>query len=104
METRKYVLNANIFLGYIFGRKFQDVAKELIAKAIIPTAKVRIHAIKMAGHGHKKSGYPEFTDCLYHSLALLNDAIFITNDKKHLAKVKNFGNIRLLSEVTINDE
>ena len=52
----------------------------------------------MARHGHGKSGYPEFTDCLYHSVALLNDAIFVTNDKKHVAKVKDFGSIVLLSK------
>jgi len=153
MENKKYVLDANVFLEYIFGRKLQNVAKKLIEQAIaeeieliipslaldeisevlcgnmnsidkvelhlrflekliyegmikvvIPTTKVRVHAIKMARQGHKKSGYPEFTDCLYHSLALLNDAIFITNDKKHMAKLKDWGNIQLLSLLEIKDK
>lgn len=152
-SKRRYVLDANVFLEYMFGRKFQDVAKGLIAKAIsgenelmipslaldeisevlcgnmddlykvtihlrfleklvlegwlkviIPTSRVRIHAIKMARQGHRKSGYPEFTDCLYHSLALLNNAVFITNDKRHFAKVRDAGNISLLSELAINND
>ncbi len=153
MENRRYVLDANVFLEYIFGRKLQDVAKRLISQAIVekneiiipslaideisevlcgnmddidkgathlrylekliyegvlkvvvPTTKVRVQAIRMARQGHRKGGFPEFTDCLYHSLALFNDATFITNDRTHMAKVKSFGNIKLLSEVTIDDE
>ncbi len=148
MENKRYVLDANVFLEYIFGRKLQNIAKKLISQAItgekeiiipslvldeisevlcgnmndldkvtvhiryleeliyeeilrvvIPTTKIRIHAMKMAREGHKKSGYPEFNDCLYHALALFNDAVFITNDRKHFAKVKRFGHIQLLSDV-----
>ena len=147
MENKKYVLDANVFLEIIFGRKFKDVAKRILEKAIlneidiiipslaldeisevlcgnvndeeiiathlnyldklilkdvikivIPNAKVRLKAIDMARFGNKKSGYPEYSDSLYHSLAIANKAIFITNDKKHFAKVKNFGAIRLLSD------
>ncbi len=149
MENKKYVLDANVFLEYIFNRKFKDIAIGLISQAIkgkheliipslaldeitevlcgnlnhidkisshlhflekliyegflkvvIPTSRVRLQAIKMARQGNKKSGYPEFTDCLYHALALLNDAVFITNDRKHFAKVKNSGNIVLLSDIS----
>jgi len=148
MEYKRYVLDANVFLEYIFGRKLQNIAKKLISQAItgeieiiipslaldeisevlcgnmndldkvtthlhylekliyeeilkiiIPTTKIRIYAMKMARQGHKKSGYPQFSDCLYHALALLNDAVFITNDKRHFAKVKKFGHIQLLSDV-----
>ena len=147
-ENKRFVLDANVFLEYIFNRKLRDIAIELISQAIkekyeliipslaldeisevlcgninhidkisthlkflerliyegflkvvIPNSKVRLQAIKMARQGHKKSGYPEFTDCLYHSLAILNDAVFITIDRKHFAKVKHSGNIVLLSEL-----
>ena len=151
MRNKKYVLDANIFLEIIFGRKLQVIAKKIIEKAIlneieiiipgialdeisevlcgnvndeqiiethlnyidkliindvikvvIPSAKVRMQAIKMARIGNKKSGYPEYSDSLYHSLALINKATFITNDKKHFAKVKNLGRIKLLSDLDEN--
>ncbi len=151
MEDKRYVLDANVFLEYIFGRKLQSIAKGLISqpimgeneliipslaldeisevlcgnmndadrvaihlnyleeliservlKVMVPTTKVRIHAIKMARQGNKKSGYPEFSDCLYHSLALFSDAVFITNDKKHLAKMGNIGHIQLLSNIGVH--
>ena len=85
-------------------RYLEKLVYEGFLKVVIPTVKIRIHAIKMARQGHIKSGYPEYTDCLYHALALFNDAIFITNDKRHIAKVKNFGNIKLLSKVTIQNK
>ncbi len=152
-KNKRYVLDANVFLEYIFGRKYQNIAKKLISQAItgeneiiipslaldeisevlcgnmndldkitthlryleklvyeeilkivIPTAKIRIHAMKMARQGHKKSGYPEFTDCLYHAVALFNDALFITNDRKHFAKVKDFGHIQLLPDVISDND
>ena len=54
-------------------------------------------AERLAPTGNQKSGYPELTDCLYHALAILNDAIFITNYQKHICKVKQFGHIQGLS-------
>lgn len=147
MESKKkYVLDANIFLEYIYGRTLQDLAQKLLIQAItgeieifipslaldeisevlcgnmdnieqiashlhyiekliyeeiikvfVPNTKVRLKAIEIARYGSKKGGYPDFTDSLYHALAILQQAIFITNDKKHLAKAKDFGHIQLLS-------
>ena len=148
MASRKYVLDANVFLEYIFGRDLQSIAKHIISQAIlgqvviiisslvldeisevlcgnmnsidqvashlryleklvyegilkivVPTVKIRLQAIRMARQGNKKSGYPEFTDCLYHALAILNDAIFITNDKRYFSKVQSYGHIQLLSSL-----
>lgn len=152
MANNQYVLDANIFLEYIFCRSLQDNAKRILEDAIlekiqiivpslvldeitevlcgnlndikdvechlryieklveqeilqivVPNIEVRIKAIKMARIGNKKCGYPELTDCLYHALAILNDAVFITNDKKHLYKVKEFGHIQELSRYGGND-
>ena len=147
MANRTYVLDANIFLEYIYNRPLQNkarnilrdailkridillpslvldeitevlcgnineidvvnshlhyierLAKEGVLKIVIPNTDVRMKAIEIARTGHKKSGYPEFTDCLYHSLAIVNNAVFITNDKRHISKVKSFGYIKELSE------
>ncbi len=146
MVNKIYVLDANVFLEYIYNRSLQSkskdiikdailekieiilpslvldeitevlcgnldnlnevykhlryiekLAREEIVKVVVPNTDVRMKAIEMARTGHEKSGYPEFTDCLYHSLAIMNDAIFITNDKKHISKVKSFGHIQELS-------
>lgn len=75
----------------------EKLAREEIIKIVVPNTDVRMKAVEMARTGRKKSGYPEFTDCLYHSLAIMNGAIFITNDKKHISKVKSFGHIQELS-------
>ena len=146
MANRLYVLDANVFLEYIFDRSLQKIskqilrdailgeieivlpslvldeitevlcgnlnsiedleshlryieklAKEEIIKIVVPNTDVRMKAIGIARVGHKKSGYPELTDSLYHSLAILNNAVFITNDKKYISKVKTFGHIQELS-------
>jgi len=48
-------------------------------------------------HGNSRSGYPTFSDSLYHAIALQEECLFITADNKHLAKTqKEFGHISLL--------
>lgn len=147
MTSKRYVLDANVFLEYICNRSLQNKAKQIIQDAIlekiqvmvpslvldeitevlcgnmeniqsvemhlqyiekiaesemlniiVPNTKIRMKAVELARTGNKKSGYPELTDCLYHALAIMNDAVFITNDKRHIEKVKHFGHIIKLSD------
>ena len=147
MTNKCCVLDANVFLEYIYNRSLQEKAKQIIQDAIlkkiqvmvpsllldeitevlcgnmdnienvelhlqyiekiaksevlniiVPNTKVRMKAVELARTGNKKSGFPELTDCLYHALAIMNDAVFITNDKRHIAKVKRFGHIVKLSD------
>ena len=146
MVSNRYVLDANVFLEYIYAKSLNKKAKQILQDAIleqiqilvpslaldeitevlcgnldnlsevqthlryieklanqavlhivVPNSKVRMKAIELARTGNQKSGYPELTYCLYHALAILNDAIFITNDQKHICKVKQFGHIQELS-------
>ena len=55
---------------------------------------------KMTKHGHKKSGFPSFYDCIYHALAIHEKCTFITSDEKHFDKThKKFGHVKLLKNV-----
>ncbi len=97
------VLCGNVNDEKIIAAHFNYIDKLIlngIIKVVIPSTKVRLEAIKMARIGNKKSGYPEYSNSLYHTLAILNNATFITNDKKHFAKVKNLGAIKLLCDLS----
>lgn len=76
----------------------ETLATERSLHIVVPDSMVRMKAITIARTGNPKSGYPELTDSLYHALAILNDAVFITNDRRHIAKVNEFGHIMALSE------
>ncbi len=65
---------------------------------VVPNLAIRMKAIEIARTGNLKSGYPELSDSLYHALAIVNDAIFITNDSKHVAKVSRFGHVEKLAD------
>jgi predicted nucleic acid-binding protein len=80
-------------------RYIEELAKQNALHIVVPNCEVRMKAIEIARVGSKKSGFPEFTDSLYHALAILNDAVFVTNDKKHIRKVEKFGHIIELSEL-----
>lgn len=49
-------------------------------------------------HGHEKSGFPTMYDSVYHAMAIINDGVFITSDKRHYEKTKSFGHIILLKD------
>ena len=76
----------------------ETLAKQEVLNIVIPNSAVRMKAIEIARTGNSKSGYPGIMDSLYHALAILNDAVFITNDKKHIKKVKVYGHIQQLSQ------
>ncbi|NWH05042.1 type II toxin-antitoxin system VapC family toxin [Desulfobacter latus] len=69
----------------------EKMAHSGVLNIIVPNCSVRMKAIELARTGNNKSGYPELTDCLYHALAIINKAVFITNDKRHIAKILRFG-------------
>ena len=60
----------------------------------------RKKAVEIIANGHVKSGYPSIYDAIFHAVALCNDAIFVTADKRHYAKTKMLGHICLLSELS----
>lgn len=55
-------------------------------------------AMQMAEDGHDKTGYPSIYDSAYHALAIAHDGVFITADKRHIAKAKQYGHVALLKD------
>ncbi|MCD2449004.1 type II toxin-antitoxin system VapC family toxin [Methylicorpusculum oleiharenae] len=58
-------------------------------------------ALQIIGSGHDKSGYPSIYDAIFHAMALCNNAVLVTADKRHYAKTQELGSIRLLSELKV---
>jgi len=52
--------------------------------------------VDITQEGHPKSGYPTFSDSMYHAVAIKENALFITADRRHYEKTKHLGNIQLL--------
>ena len=49
-----------------------------------------LKAIEICESGNKKSGFPSFYDSSYHALAITNNCILITSDKRHISKTHQF--------------
>ncbi len=56
-------------------------------------------ALEIISQGHPSSGYPSIYDAIFHAMALCNDAIFITADRRHYEKTKQLGSIYLLNSM-----
>lgn len=76
----------------------EQLVNEKVLLVVVPSLAIRMKAIEIARTGNSKSGYPELSDSLYHALAIVNDAIFVTNDFKHVAKVNRFGHVEKLAD------
>ena len=57
--------------------------------------------LAMTRQGHAKSGFPTFSDSLYHAIAIKEDALFITADRRHYEKTKHLGNIEMFSQLML---
>ncbi len=55
-------------------------------------------ALTISNTGHAKSGFPTFYDSSYHALAVTSGGVFLTADKRHVAKTVTFGSVVLLYE------
>ncbi len=59
----------------------------------------RNKAVQIIAGGHAKSGYPSIYDAIFHAMALCNDGILVTADKRHYTKTQALGSICLLSDI-----
>lgn len=76
----------------------EQLVNEKALLIVVPNLAIRMKAIEIARTGNPKSGYPELSDSLYHALAIVNDATFVTNDSKHVAKVNRLGHVEKLAD------
>lgn len=64
----------------------------------IPNKSIWLQAEYICRCGHKKSGFPTMYDSIYHAMAIINDGVLITSDKRHYEKTRSFGHIALLKQ------
>lgn len=57
-----------------------------------------LKAAEIVESAHPKSGFPSMYDAIYHAMAIESSGVFVTADRKHYEKTKNFGHIALLSD------
>ncbi len=53
---------------------------------------------EISSRGNDRSGYPAMYDSIYHAIAIERQGCFITADRKHFSKAKDFGSIVLLPQ------
>jgi predicted nucleic acid-binding protein len=90
LDDRQKVQQHLLYLEQLVNRKSLLI--------VVPSLAIRMKAIEIARTGNPKSGYPELSDSLYHALAIVNEAIFVTNDSKYVAKVNKFGHVEKLAD------
>lgn len=56
-------------------------------------------ALQIISQGHPNCGYPSIYDAIFHAMAICNNAIFITADRRHYEKTKQLGSICLLNKL-----
>ena len=61
-----------------------------------PNEETWLLAEKITQAGSQQSGFPSLYDSIYHALAINLNGVFLTADKKHYDKAKEFGHIALL--------
>lgn len=66
---------------------------------IEPTAEHWQKALEITQHGHQKSGYPSIADSIFHAMAIVEDTVFVTADKRHMRKTHTLGHIQLVANI-----
>lgn len=75
-----------------------DMFDRALLTVSAPDRETWLLAEKITHKGHMNSGFPTIYDSIYHALAIKLNAQFLTADKRHYAKAREFGHIKLLSD------
>ena len=65
---------------------------------VTPGRDLWMRAQSIADDGHPKSGYTSIYDSIYHALAIERGGVFVTADKRHVAKAGHYGHVVLLRD------
>ena len=79
---------------------FYEALRSSILTVASPNRSTWQRAEKIAQDGHPSSGFPSIYDSIYQALALDAGGVFITADKRHVAKAHQHGGVMLLSDWT----
>ena len=63
-----------------------------------PTTVELALAEKIARTAAPGGGYPTLFDSIYHAMAIERSGLFVTADKRHFAKAKQFGSVMMLTD------
>jgi predicted nucleic acid-binding protein len=63
-----------------------------------PSEAELLTAERITTTGHSKTGYPALNDSIFHAMAIERDGVFVTADRRHVAKAKQFGSVVLLAD------
>lgn len=77
---------------------FYRKLKSSILTVATPNGDAWKRAQAISRDGHKKSGFPDIYDSIYHALALELGTIFVTADRKHFLKANQHGGIQMLAD------
>lgn len=94
------LMNVALRLGVDIAQAFdlQTSLKDTLLTFVTPQKPTWLLAAKISKHGHSKSGFPSLYDSIYHALAIEAQGIFITADKRHVAKAESFESVMLLKD------
>ncbi len=63
-----------------------------------PTTQQFELAMQITENGNQKSGFPSIYDSTYHAMAISYDGVFITADKRHIEKARQYEHVLLLND------
>lgn len=114
LDNKSKILVPHIFLAEVLNvvSRYDNISITNIWKALVlledtiltyvnTTPEYIDCAQKILASGNHKEGFPSFYDSLYHAIAIVENALFITADHRHYRKTSHYGHIKLLEDVTI---
>lgn len=77
---------------------FMESTIDTLIKQESPSRVVWIKAEEITQEGNKKSGFPAMYDSIYHAMAIVDNGVFVTADRRHYEKARSFKHIVMLDD------
>ena len=94
------VINVARRVGVDAGKAFDlfEAMKGNFLSVVTPSRELWMSAQEIANDGYPKSGFPSIYDSIYHALSIDLGGVFVTADKRHVAKSSQHGHVCLLKD------